>query len=92
MIQQMRDMLLAQAPERWVIRQTYALICNELFGTISDEVFAKELLPVLLRLAQDNVPNVRLVVARTFVRKIIPNGKKKKNNTIILGIHFELEK
>lgn len=72
MIQEMREVLMLQASERWVIRQTYALICWELFGIISEEVFVKELLPYLLELAQDRVPNVRLVVARTLVRKVIP--------------------
>ena len=77
-IQEMRDLLMANAAERWIIRQTYALICSKLINKsiVSSEVFVRELLPYLLELSYDQVPNVRLVVARTLADDIY-NGNRK---------------
>lgn len=77
MIQEMRDLLMMHADKRWVIRQTYALLCSKLAGNtvVSGEIFAKELLPYLLELYNDKVPNVRLVVARTLARDVVRIGK-----------------
>jgi hypothetical protein len=77
-IQEMRDQLI-YASNRWVIRQIYVLVCSKLVRNrvISDVIFAKELLPLLLILSHDKVPNVRLVVARTFARDIIKIRKFK---------------
>ncbi|XP_031781123.1 serine/threonine-protein phosphatase 4 regulatory subunit 1 isoform X2 [Nasonia vitripennis] len=85
MIQEMRDLLMMHAEKRWVIRQTYALLCSKLASNmvVSGEVFAKELLPYLLELYNDKVPNVRLVVARTLARDVVritdfPNAELMK--------------
>lgn len=43
-------------------------------GAISGEKFAKEMLPNLLNLSWDKVPNVRLVVARTLRQNVIGMG------------------
>lgn len=52
----------------WVHRQTFAVLCRQLrdTGAVDNEVFCSELLPELLELATDRVPNVRLVAARTL--------------------------
>ncbi len=52
----------------WVHRQTFASLCLRLHevGAVDEAVFCSELLPELLELASDPVPNVRLVVARTL--------------------------
>ncbi|XP_014210093.1 serine/threonine-protein phosphatase 4 regulatory subunit 1 [Copidosoma floridanum] len=68
MLREMRNLLKSHATERWMIRQTYALVCQKLIENtiVTGEVFARELLPYLFELSYDRVPNVRLVVARTF--------------------------
>lgn len=73
MIQEMRDLLMSHAAERWIIRQTYALVCSKLVtdDVVSGDVFARELLPYLLELSCDKVPNVRLVVARTLAQVVV---------------------
>ncbi len=52
----------------WVHRQTYASLCQQLreSGAVDEDTFASDLLPDLLQLAKDHVPNVRLVAARTL--------------------------
>lgn len=80
MIQEMRDLLMSHAAERWIIRQTYVLVCSKLVRTevISAEVFARELLPYLLELSTDKVPNVRLVVARTLASDFAKIRQKRE--------------
>ncbi|XP_063986854.1 serine/threonine-protein phosphatase 4 regulatory subunit 1-like isoform X2 [Diachasmimorpha longicaudata] len=67
MIQDLR-MMLTDNSLRWTYRQTYALLCASLLSNeaISGERFSKELLPCLLSLSSDVVPNVRLCVVRTL--------------------------
>lgn len=86
MVQEMRDLLMAHAAERWIIRQTYVLVCSKLVRAevISAEVFARELLPYLLELSNDKVPNVRLVVARTLASDFIKLRQKRKPYYYIL--------
>lgn len=52
----------------WVHRQTFAGLCLTIHDTraIELEHFAEDLLPCLLDMADDKVPNVRLAVARTL--------------------------
>merc|ERR1719266_2854935 len=54
--------------ERWTYRQTYALLCHHIFSSsaMSNEQFGTEILHNLLDLAWDEVPNVRIVVARAL--------------------------
>ncbi|XP_033331828.2 serine/threonine-protein phosphatase 4 regulatory subunit 1 isoform X2 [Megalopta genalis] len=58
----------------WVRRQTFAMLCGHLISSnaISARKFCLELLPVLLKLSTDKVPNVRLAAARSL--KNIPAG------------------
>lgn len=65
--------LLTSKSSTWVSRQTFALLCCELVtgGAVDGKIFAKELLPYLLNLSFDKVPNVRLVVARTLANHIV---------------------
>ena len=50
----------------WTRRQTYALLTGQLLATLPWEEAATSLLPHLLTLAQDRVPNVRLQVAHVL--------------------------
>uniref|UniRef100_A0A1B6DIY0 WW-binding domain-containing protein n=2 Tax=Clastoptera arizonana TaxID=38151 RepID=A0A1B6DIY0_9HEMI len=58
---------------RWNRRQTFALLCSCLINerVLSDEMFARDILPHLLDLSWDKVPNVRLAVARTLSSDIM---------------------
>lgn len=64
--------------EKWVRRQTFALVCAKLISSnaISGDRFSQEMLPNLLKLSSDKVPNVRLAVARTLSKNVIPMGCK----------------
>ncbi|XP_035726061.1 serine/threonine-protein phosphatase 4 regulatory subunit 1-like isoform X1 [Vespa mandarinia] len=75
LIQELRDTI-AINTSKWVRRQTYALLCAQLIAgnAISGEKFAKEMLPSLLNLSWDKVPNVRLAVARTLSQNVIAMG------------------
>ncbi|XP_044587889.1 serine/threonine-protein phosphatase 4 regulatory subunit 1-like isoform X4 [Cotesia glomerata] len=71
-IQQLEEMLTANS-SRWTCRQTFALLCASLISkdAISGEKFASELLPSLLELSTDVVPNVRLAVVRTLTTQVV---------------------
>ncbi|XP_014275198.1 serine/threonine-protein phosphatase 4 regulatory subunit 1 isoform X4 [Halyomorpha halys] len=61
---------------RWNRRQTFALLCSRLIkeGVLSEEMFARDVLPHLLDLSWDPVANVRLAVARAAAQHILPNA------------------
>jgi len=61
--------------KRWKLRQSFALLCSELLTSraLLPEQFACEVMPHLLDLSWDPVPNVRLVVARTISQHIATN-------------------
>ncbi|XP_057333338.1 serine/threonine-protein phosphatase 4 regulatory subunit 1-like isoform X3 [Microplitis mediator] len=71
-IQELRSMLTASS-SRWTCRQTFALLCASLISkdAISGEKFSSELLPWLLDLSSDVVPNVRLAVIRTLTTQVV---------------------
>ncbi len=54
--------------EKWIHRQTYAALCLQLFevSALEHSQYAQDILPHLLDLSADPVPNVRLVCARTL--------------------------
>ncbi|KAG8271741.1 Serine/threonine-protein phosphatase 4 regulatory subunit 1 [Homalodisca vitripennis] len=60
---------------RWNRRQTFALLCSKLIycRALVDDMFARDVLPHLLDLSWDPVPNVRLAVARTVNSDIMNN-------------------
>nr|XP_031827867.1 serine/threonine-protein phosphatase 4 regulatory subunit 1-like [Nomia melanderi] len=60
--------------QKWIRRQTFAFLCGQLISSnaITGTKFSLELLPLLLKLSSDKVPNVRLAVAKTL--KNIPVG------------------
>ncbi|XP_016766282.1 serine/threonine-protein phosphatase 4 regulatory subunit 1 isoform X3 [Apis mellifera] len=62
--------------KKWIRRQTFAFVCAKLISSnaISGDRFSQEMLPNLLKLSTDKVPNVRLVVARTLSKNVIPMG------------------
>jgi serine/threonine-protein phosphatase 4 regulatory subunit 1 len=75
--------LLAELAEKfahskhWNQRQTFALLCSQLVTkhALSEEEFARDVLPHLLDLSWDSVPNVRLSVARTVATNIMAKGE-----------------
>ena len=75
LIQELRDLLTLN---KWTCRQTYALVCSQLIKdkAIEKDIFMKELLPCLLNLSQDKVPNVRLAVARTLATDVLNIARK----------------
>ncbi|XP_076679485.1 serine/threonine-protein phosphatase 4 regulatory subunit 1 isoform X3 [Andrena cerasifolii] len=62
--------------KKWIRRQTFAFVCAQLIASnaISGDRFCQEMLPNLLKLSTDKVPNVRLAVARTLSRNVVPMG------------------
>lgn len=77
---------LAQS-NKWIHRQTFAVLCLYFFeaSALDHAQFAQDVLPHLLELAWDSVPNVRLVVARAictirqttyFTKEVNPNHEK----------------
>ncbi|XP_025992654.2 serine/threonine-protein phosphatase 4 regulatory subunit 1 isoform X2 [Solenopsis invicta] len=75
LIHELRETLVLDA-KKWIHRQTYALICSHLIrnNAISGDKFSKEMLPCLINLSVDRVPNVRLAVARTIATDVIAMG------------------
>ena len=58
----------------WARRQTFAVLCGQLVTRIPYEHFSLDLLPHLLDLTWDVVPNVKLKVAHVFGH-ILPDGE-----------------
>lgn len=77
LILELRDTLVLNS-KKWIYRQTYALLCAHLLqnSVIADSIFTKEMLPNLIGLSFDRVPNVRLAVARTLMNNVITMGRK----------------
>lgn len=66
---------LSESP-KWVRRQTFAALSGQLLATnaLYPNQFAHDILPHLIGLSEDKVPNVRLVVARSIVSCVLPFG------------------
>jgi len=47
-------------------RALFADACSRMIGPLGEEDFASVFLPLLVKLASDKIPNVRLVVAMTL--------------------------
>lgn len=75
LIHELRETLVLDA-KKWIHRQTYALVCAHLIRNeaITGDKFSKEMLPCLMSLSCDRVPNVRLAVARTIATDVITMG------------------
>ncbi|ODM96970.1 Serine/threonine-protein phosphatase 4 regulatory subunit 1 [Orchesella cincta] len=58
---------------KWVRRQTFAALSGQLIATnaLYPSQFAQDILPHLIGLSEDKVPNVRLVVARSIVSCVL---------------------
>jgi len=78
--------------KRWNQRQTFALLCSQLVTkcVLSEELFACDVLPHLLDLSWDSVPNVRLSVARTVATNIMAQGEELSvlHCILLLTIHM----
>lgn len=65
--------------ELWSRRQMFAQICSHVLNygdhCLSMVDFTNELLPCLLNLGSDRVPNVRLVVAKTLYTQVANHRK-----------------
>jgi hypothetical protein len=77
LIYELRETLVLSA-KRWIHRQTYALVCAHLIrnDAITGSKFVKEMLPCLISLSCDRVPNIRLAVARTLATDVSAMGCK----------------
>ncbi|GAB1861274.1 Serine/threonine-protein phosphatase 4 regulatory subunit 1 [Camponotus japonicus] len=75
LIHEFRDILVKNT-KKWIHRQIYALVCSHLIrnGAITGSMFSKEMLPYLIGLSVDRVPNVRLAVARTLATDVVGMG------------------
>lgn len=62
---------------KWVRRQTFAALSGQLIVTnaLYPSQFAQDILPHLVGLSTDKVPNVRLVVARSIVTCVLQQGR-----------------
>jgi len=60
--------------ERWLGRQTFCQMCQNVLeeNALPLSVFAEELLPALLALGHDPIPNVRLNLAKVLAQRVIP--------------------
>ena len=70
--------------ERWVHRQTFAYFCQRVFddASLDHDKVTNEVLPQMLDLAWDSVPNVRLAVAKA-VCQIKATSKLNKLLSVI---------
>lgn len=61
----------------WARRQAFALLCARLVSVraLPPANFAADMMPHLLDLSWDPVPNVRLAVSRTLAQEVLANGK-----------------
>ncbi|XP_026828908.1 serine/threonine-protein phosphatase 4 regulatory subunit 1 isoform X2 [Ooceraea biroi] len=75
LIHELRETLVLNS-KKWIHRQTYALVCAHLIrnNAIAGKKFSKEMLPSLISLSCDRVPNVRLAVARTLATDVSAMG------------------
>ncbi|XP_011144837.1 serine/threonine-protein phosphatase 4 regulatory subunit 1 isoform X2 [Harpegnathos saltator] len=75
LIHELRDTLVPNS-KKWIRRQTYAILCAHLLhnGAVAGSMFTKEMLPNLIGLSFDRVPNVRLAVARTLANNVSTMG------------------
>ncbi|GLV33903.1 Protein phosphatase 2A at 29B [Carabus blaptoides fortunei] len=81
--------------KRWVRRQAFALLCSRLISSnaLPPEQFATDVLPHLLDLSWDPVPNVRLAVSRTISRDIIVHDYfSDVNNVQYEPVHMVLRR
>jgi serine/threonine-protein phosphatase 4 regulatory subunit 1 len=62
---------------QWTRRQSFAFLCSSLLRTpvLPDDMFARDVLPHLLDLSWDSIPNVRIAVARTLSCDVITYRK-----------------
>ncbi|ESO91001.1 hypothetical protein LOTGIDRAFT_122480 [Lottia gigantea] len=60
--------------KKWIGRQVFARVCMCIMdeNSLPPAVFARDLLPSLLALGQDTIPNVRLTLAKVLSQCIIP--------------------
>ncbi|XP_063232805.1 serine/threonine-protein phosphatase 4 regulatory subunit 1-like isoform X2 [Bacillus rossius redtenbacheri] len=73
---------------RWGRRHTFALLCSRLVAerVLPEDQFASDVLPHLLDLSWDRVPNVRLAVARTLSLHVLAQRYFASNQSP----HYEL--
>jgi len=70
---------------QWARRQSFAFLCSCLMKTpvLPDDMFARDVLPHLLDLSWDSIPNVRIAVARTLSSDVITYRKFNFNSFIL---------
>jgi len=87
--------------QRWVRRQTFVYICREVVRlyAVPESKFAHELIPALLNLAHDHIPNVRIALAALFAEIYYMNASfltdveltKQVNDVIKYSPAIEIE-
>jgi len=60
---------------KWVQRQSFAALAGYLTTRLPPTQFAQDILPHLISLSTDKVPNVRIVVAQTLTNSVMNLGK-----------------
>ena len=77
--------------KKWIRRQTFASLCAKIISNnaISGDRFSQEMLPTLLEISSDKVPNVRLVVARTLSENVVPMGCKYSFVIFFRQLHYK---
>ena len=77
--------------ERWVNRQTFACLCHRLYTAqvMPEEEYGEEILPMLVNLAWDIVPNVRITVAKSL-HAISQSGTSFRHLTTVSMFAFSL--
>ncbi|GIY00113.1 hypothetical protein CDAR_501461 [Caerostris darwini] len=82
---------------KWNQRQTYVILCDQLAKqrSLSEDVFAIEIVPRLFSLAWDVVPNVRLAVSRCIALTLLPldyiPSIQKANYDLFLQVMYSLQ-
>jgi serine/threonine-protein phosphatase 4 regulatory subunit 1 len=74
--------------EKWVRRQTFAALSGQLIGVgaLKPVQFAEDVLPHLVNLSYDPVPNVRLIVAQTMVSCVSKLEFDERCNQLVTNI------
>lgn len=62
--------------DAWIRRQAFATLAGQLveIGAMTPPQFSEDILPILIYLSKDKVPNVRLKVAQSIVTHILNQG------------------
>ncbi|KAK7505661.1 hypothetical protein BaRGS_00002932, partial [Batillaria attramentaria] len=79
---------------KWLGRQIYGQLCQSVLDddALPPPVFAQHLMPALLALGNDPVPNVRLTLAKVLATRVVPleyftSGRNPHHEELIATLH-----